>query len=294
MSDTAGPAARFEENRGHLRAVAYRLLGSLSEAEEAVQETWLRAGAVNTDSVENLRSWLTTVVGRVCLNVLRARRSRIDSEIVPMMPDPIVSPLGESEIDPERAALVANSVGLAMLVILDTVRPDERLAFVLHDIFGVQYRDVSSILERSLSATRRLASRARRRVRVASVPDVDLERQRLAVDAFFAAAREGDSNALESVLHPDAVLRSDGGRSRPSATTIIRGAREVAVGSVEFGAIVPLAHAAIINGGAGIVAIRDGRIISVIAFTVTGGGITAINVLADPGRLDHIDAAAWP
>lgn len=293
MSELDDLATRFEEHRGHLRAVAYRMLGSLSEAEDAVQETWLRASAVNTGSVDNLGGWLTTVVGRVCLNMLRSRRSRLDNEIVPIMPDPIVSPLGVSENDPERAALIADSVGLAMLVILGTVRPDERLAFVLHDVFAVPYRDIASILERSLGATRQLASRARQRVRTAPRPDVDLERQRLAVDAFFAAAHDEEFDALVAVLHPDVVLRSDGGRSRPSATTIIRGARPVAESAVGFANLVPFAHAAIVNGGAGIVAITKDRVISVMAFTVTGGSIAAIDVLADPDRLNRIDATAW-
>lgn len=291
MTDPSEITKWFEDERAHLLAVAYRMLGSLREAENAVQETRVLASAVNVDAVDNVGNWLTTVVGRVCLNTLRERHSQLDNEVVPIMPDPIVSPPDAS--DPERATLNADTIGLSMLVILDTIPPDERLAFVLHDVFGVPFRDIASILERSLSATRTLASRARQRVQAAPTPDLDLDRQRLAVDAFFAAAQQADSDAIAALLHPDVVLRSDGGRARPSATTIIRGAETVAESSVGFAELVPFARPALVNGEAGVVAIDDGKIACVVALTVTSGGIAAIEVLADSDRLDHIDAAAW-
>jgi RNA polymerase sigma-70 factor (ECF subfamily) len=291
MSNVNNSSARFEEYRGHLLAVGYRMLGSLRDAESAVQDVKHLAGAINVDAVEDPRGWLTGLVGRVCLNLLRTRRSLPGNELVPIMPDPIVSPIGGSNAD--QSVLAADSVGIAVLVILDTVRPDERLAFVLHDEFAVPYRDIASILERSLGATRRLASLARQRVLDVPAPDIDIERQRLGVDAFFAAATDGDTVAIAAILQPDVVLRSDGGRARPSATTIIRGVDAVAGSAIGFAELAPFTRPALVNGEAGVVAIASGVIECVVAFTVMGSGIIAVNVLADSDRLDHIAADAW-
>ncbi len=220
-------ARRFEENRGHLRAVAYRMLGSVSEADDAVQEAWLRLSRVKSEEIENLGGWLTTVVGRICLDMLRARKARGEDLFGPHVPDPIVS--REDSIDPEQEALLTDSVGLALMVVLETLSPAERLAYVLHDMFSVPFEEIASLVDRGSAATRKLASRARGRVRDSALePDVDLERQREVVDAFFAAAREGDFEALVSVLDPDVVLHSDGGRLRADANAVARGATEVA------------------------------------------------------------------
>jgi RNA polymerase sigma factor (sigma-70 family) len=242
-------AERFEEHRGHLRAVAYKMLGSLSEADDAVQESWLRLTRTDAGEVENLRAWLTTVVARVCLNVLRSRRTRGEVPLDVHVPDPVVT--REDGTQPEHEALLADSVGLAMLVVLETLTPAERLAFVLHDMFAVPFDDIATLVDRSPEAARQLASRARRRVQgEARVPDADLAAQRRVVDAFFAAARDGDFEGLVAVLDPDVVSRGDGG---PGASAIVRGAREVAARALTFARLSPFVRPALVNGAAGVV-----------------------------------------
>jgi RNA polymerase sigma factor (sigma-70 family) len=283
-------AARFEAHRPHLRAVAYRMLGSLSEADEAVQEAWLRLSRSDPSGIENLGGWLTTVVARLCLNTLRARRSRREEPLDTRLPDPIVS--RPEEIDPEHEVLLADSVGLALLVVLETLTPAERLAFVLHDVFGVPFDEIAAIVERSPAAARQLASRARRRVQGATpVSDADLDRQREVVDAFFAAARDGDFDALVAVLDPDVVLRSDGGAARPGASFVVHGARDVAEQAMTFARLSPFVRPALVNGGAGVVVAPGGRPFSVMGFTVRKGRIIEINGLADPERLRRLDLA---
>jgi RNA polymerase sigma factor (sigma-70 family) len=279
---------RFEAHRPRLRAVAYRMLGSLSEAEDALQDSWLRLDRADTSKVENLEAWLTTVVARVCLNKLRSRQQRREDPLDSHVPDPIVSP--ESGLDPQHEAVLADSVGLALQVVLETLTPAERLAFVLHDMFAVPFEEIAPMLERSPEAARQLASRGRRRVRgQAPAPDPDLPRQRRVVDAFFAAARDGDFDALVAVLDPDVVLRSDGGRGPARLTTVITGARAVAGQAITFGRLFPFARPALVNGAAGAVVAAHGRPLSVMAFTVTGGRIAAIDVLADADRLAELD-----
>jgi RNA polymerase sigma factor (sigma-70 family) len=281
-------AERFEEHRTRLRAVAFRMLGSVSEADDAVQEAWLRLSRADAGSVENLPAWLTTVVARVCLNMLRARQRRREEPFDVHVPDPIVSP--ESGVDPEHEALLTDSVGLALMVVLESLAPAERLAFVLHDMFAVPFEEIAPMIERSPAAARQLASRARRRVQEqAPSPDPDLARQREVVDAFFAASRNGDFDALVAVLDPDVVLRSDGGLARPRQTLVIRGARAVTEQAILSGRLSPFVRPALINGAAGVVVAANGRPLFVMAFTVIGGKVVAIDVLADPERLRHID-----
>jgi RNA polymerase sigma-70 factor, ECF subfamily len=280
-------AERFEQNRAHLRAVAYRMLGSLSEAEDAVQEAWLRLARSDTRQIENLSGWLTTVVGRVCLDMLRSRRSRREEPLHSHVPDPIVS--REDVINPDHEALLADSVGLALLVVLETLAPAERLAFVLHDMFAVPFDEIAAIVGRSPTATRQLASRARRRVQGAAVPDTDLTDQRAVVDAFFGAARDGDFDGLIAVLDPDIVLRSDGGVLRPGASVVVRGAAAVAAQALTFRRLYPFVRPALVNGTAGVVVTPRGRPLSVMAFTVRDGKIVEIDVLADPDRLRELD-----
>ena len=283
-------AELFEDHRAHLRAVAYRMLGSVSEADDAVQEAWLRLGRSDASGIENLGGWLTTVVARVCLNMLRSRRSRREEPLEVHMPDPVVS--GEDGGDPEYEALLADSVGLALLVVLDTLAPAERLAFVLHDMFAVPFDEIAAIVDRSPTAARQLASRARGRVQGATPsPDTDLMRQREVVDAFFAAAREGDFDALVAVLDPDVVLRSDGGAARPAASALVHGARAVAERALMFAHLSPFVRPALVNGVAGVVVAPRGRPFSVMSFTVAGGKIVAINALADPTRLRRLEPA---
>jgi RNA polymerase sigma factor (sigma-70 family) len=278
-------AERFEENRPHLRAVAYRMLGSLSEADDAVQEAWLRFSRAGTDGVENLGGWLTTIVARVCLNMLRSRGSRREESLDTHVPDPIVS-IGEP--DPEDEVLLADSVGLALLVVLQTLTPAERLAFVLHDMFAVPFEDIAPIVERSPAATRQLASRARRRVRgTAPAPETDLSRQREVVDAFLTASRGGDFEALVALLDPDVTLRSDAGAS--PVTTIIRGAQNVIRQALSFRHLAGFARPAMVNGEYGLVTAPNGRAAAVMALTVVDGRITEINILADPERLRRLD-----
>ncbi|HEX6698873.1 MAG TPA: sigma-70 family RNA polymerase sigma factor [Solirubrobacteraceae bacterium] len=280
-------AERFEEHRGHLRAVAYKMLGSFSEADDAVQESWLRLSRSDTSEVENLRAWLTTVVARVSLNVLRSRRTRREEPLDVRVPDPVVS--REDGTQPEHEALLADSVGLALLVVLDTLAPAERLAFVLHDMFGVPFDEIGGMVDRSPAAARQLASRARRRVQgAAAIPDADLAAQRRVVDAFFAAARDGDFDALVAVLHPDVVSRGDGG---PGASAIVRGAREVAARALTFARLSPFVRPALVNGAAGVVVAPRGEAFSVMGFTVVGGKIVEIDAITDPERLRALDLA---
>ncbi|MFI7439441.1 RNA polymerase sigma factor SigJ [Nonomuraea indica] len=291
MDEREDLATRFEEHRSRLRAVAYRMLGSVSEADDAVQEAWIRLNRADTGEVVSLGAWLTTVVARVCLNVLRSREQRREEPFAAYMPDPVIGP--ESGADPEHEAVLSDAVGLALLVVLETLSPAERLAFVLHDMFAVPFEDIAPMIDRTPAATRQLASRARRRVRdQAPVPDPDLARQRSVVDAFFAAARDGDFEGLVAVLHPEVVLRSDGGVTRARHTLVVTGARAVAGQAVTFGRFAPFVRPALVNGAAGVVVAAQGRPLSVMAFTVTGGRIVAIDVLADPERLSRLDFTA--
>jgi RNA polymerase sigma-70 factor (ECF subfamily) len=277
-------AERFEEHRTHLRAVAYRMLGSLSEADDAVQEAWLRLGRADTDAVENLGGWLTTVVARVCLDMLRSRRSRREEPWDTHLPDPVVSP-GHGT-DPEHEALLADAVGLALLVVLDTLTPAERLAFVLHDLFAVPFDQIAAIVGRSATGARQLASRARRRVQASTaVPDADLSRQRDVVDAFLAAARDGDFAALLAVLDPDVVLRADLGAVPAGASRRVRGASAVAEQALSFAWRARFAHPALVNGAAGLLVATRDRPFAVMGFTVVRGRIVEIDILADPDRL---------
>lgn len=288
MDEATWLIERFEERRSRLRAVAYRMLGSAAEADDALQETWLRVSRADAGEVENLDGWMTTIVARVCLNMLRSRRRRPEVPLELHVPDPVLSPT--SGMHPEQEALLADSVGLAMLVVLETLSPAERLAFVLHDMFGVPFDEIAPLLERSPTAARQLASRGRRRVRgEVPTPDPDPTRQREVVDAYLAAARDGDFDALVAVLHPDVVLRADGGPGR--RPVVLAGAEEVASQAVLARQLVPLAHAALVNGAAGIVAIGDDEVISVMGFTVTDGKIAAIDVLMDPERLATLDVS---
>jgi len=275
-------ARRFEEHRTHLRAVAYSMLGSLPEAEEAVQDAWLRLSRSGADGVENLGGWLTTIVARVCLNALQARKARPEQAAGLRTPDPVVT--REGPTDPERVALLADSVGLALLVVLDTLAPAERLAFVLHDMFDLPFEEIGPMVGRSPAAARQLASRARRRVQGAAVPpDADAARQREVVDAFFAAGRAGDFDALVRVLDPDVVLRSDVPKigEQRGATRV---ARLACVGGRRSASVLPV----LVNGTAGAVIVEDGRATTVMGFTVSGGKIVEIDVVTDPGRLGQI------
>lgn len=291
MNEADWLAHRFETHRDHLRAVAYRMLGSLTEAEDAVQESWLRLSRTDTSDVENLAGWLTTVVGRVCLDMLRSRKARREEPWDTLVPDPIVS---RDEAGPEHEALMADSVGLALLVVLETLTPAERLAFVLRDMFGVPFDEIAPIVGRTETATRQLASRARRRVRGAPVaPDPDLARQREVVEAFLAASRGGDFDALVSVLDPEVVLRADRGAALGGSVEV-RGAAAVAGQALTFsrlGAGGGVVRHALVNGAAGLVATREGRPFSVLGFTVAGGRIVEIDILADPDRLSRLDLA---
>jgi RNA polymerase sigma factor (sigma-70 family) len=280
-------AERFEEQRTRLRAVAYRMLGSISEADDAVQEAWLRVSRADTSEVENLGAWLTTVVSRISLNMLRSRRVRHEEPLDAHVPEPIIDRADGT--DPQHEALLADSVGLALLVVLETLAPAERLAFVLHDMFGVPFDEIAAILERSPDAARQLASRARRRVRGANaVPDADLTAQREVVDAFMAAARDGDFEALVAVLDPDVVLRADRGVLAPGSR-VVHGAETVARQAVTFSRLDLQVHHAIVNGAAGTVTMRDGRPFSVAGFTIRNGRIVEMDILADPDRLARLD-----
>ncbi|MEU3818055.1 RNA polymerase sigma factor SigJ [Streptomyces sp. NPDC030392] len=291
-------ARRFEEHRPRLRAVAYRMLGSLGEAEDAVQEAWLRLSRSDTEQIENLGGWLTTVVGRVCLNQLRSHVARREEPLLGddgrvRLPDPVVSRAAGP--DPEEQVLFADEVGLALMIVLDTLAPAERLAFVLHDLFAVPFEDIAEVLGRTEASARQLASRARRRVRAASpAPDGDGDREaarrREVVAAFLAAARGGDLNALVAVLDPDVVARSDGGGLRPSV--LRRGAATVASQAIVFARLAEAAVPVLVNGTPGVVAVADGRVISVMSFTVRGGRVASLDILTDPTRLAHLDPEA--
>ena len=279
-------AERFEEHRTRLRAVAYRMLGSLSEADDAVQEAWLRLGRTDADEIENLGGWLTTVVARVSLNMLRSRNLRGEEPLGVRMPDPIVD--SAEGTDPEHEALLADSVGLALLVVLETLSPPERLAFVLHDIFAVPFDEIAPIVDRSPEAARQLASRAGRRVRAErTVPDADLETQREVVHAFLAAAHDGDFDRLVAVLDPDVVLRADFGPARGSRE--IRGAAAVAGRALGYAQIGLDMRPALINGVAGGVTFLHGQPFSIAAVTVRNGRIVELDFLADPERLRLLD-----
>jgi RNA polymerase sigma factor (sigma-70 family) len=281
----------FEQHRPHLRAVAYRMLGSLAEADEAVQDAWLRVSRAGADGIENFRGWLTTIVARVCLNALQARKARPEDASGVHLPDPIVR--RADALDPEHEVLMADSVGLALQIVLDTLPPAERLAFVLHDMFDVPFDEIGPMVGRSATAARQLASRARRRVHGASVPapDPDLVRQRQVVDAFFAAAHRGDFDALVAVLDPNVVLRSDGGEQRRALSVVRRGAAEVARGAIAFKLPDAVRIPVLVNGAAGVVVMTHGRPFSVMGFTVAREKIVEIDIVLDPERLARLDLA---
>ena len=291
MDDSEWLAQRFEEHRVHLRAVAYRMLGSLSEADDAVQDAWLRLSRAGAGEIENLGGWLTTVVARVCLNVLRSRNVRREQPLDVHLPDPIITP--EGQLQPEEEALLADSVGLALQVVLDTLAPAERLAFVLHDMFELPFEEIATMVGRTPAAARQLASRARRRVTAAGIraPDPDLTRQRQVVDAFFSAARGGDFDALVAVLDPGVVLRADFGARRTAASTVVRGAEAVARQALLGASPAAELHHALVNGAAGVVITMRGRPFAVMAFTVASGRIVGIDVIADPERVRRVASA---
>jgi RNA polymerase sigma factor (sigma-70 family) len=288
MSEQDWLAQRFEEHRHRLRAVAYRMLGSVSEAEDAVQETWLRLSGSEPGEIENLSGWLTTVVARVSLNMLRSRKVRREEPLGPRLPDPIVD--RADGVDPEHEALLADSVGLALLVVLETLTPPERLAFVLHDMFAVPFEEIAGLLGRSPQAARQLASRARRRVRAQpTAPDVGIGAQREVIDAFLAAARKGDFDALVATLDPDVVLHADGGAALAAASAEVRGAEQVARQAVMWSRVDLTMHPALVNGAAGMVATRDGAVFSIASVIVRNGKIAEMDFLADPERLARLD-----
>jgi len=288
MNDNEVLAHRFEENRTHLSAVAYRMLGSISEAEDAVQEGWLRLSRADASDVENLPGWLTTVVARVCLDMLRSRKTRREEPLDVHVPDPIVSELDGA--DPEHEAVLGDSVGLALMVVLDTLTPAERIAFVLHDMFALSFDEIAPIAGRTPAASRQLASRARRRVQGSGpVADTDLTRQREVVEAFMAASRGGRFDDLLALLDPDIVLRADGGAD---GSSLVRGARAVSEQALTFSRFAPFARLALVNGAAGVVTAPEGKAMSVMAFTVAGGKIARIDILADPQRLQRLGLSA--
>jgi RNA polymerase sigma-70 factor, ECF subfamily len=285
-------AERFQTHRPHLRAVAYRMLGSFAEADDAVQEAWLRLSRADPPSgTDDLGRWLTTVVARVCLDALRSRTARREEPVGVHLPDPIIST--KDALGPEEEALLAEGVGLALLVVMEQLAPAERLALVLHDTFAVPFDQIAAILGRSPAAARQLASRARRRVRAAAaLPDADLARQQEVVDAFLAAARDGDLDALVAVLDPEVVVRADWGRVPAGASRMARGARAVAEQALSFSRFARFARPALVNGAAGVVAAADGRLLAVLGFTVRHDRIVEIDILADPERLRRLDLAA--
>ena len=282
-------AERFEEHRTHLRGVAYRMLGSVSEVDDAVQEAWLRLGRADAAGIDNLGGWLTTVVARVCLDMLRSRQSRREEPFTPDGPEPVAT--GTSGSSPEQEALLADSVGLALLVVLDRLTPAERLAFVLHDMFAVPFEEIAPIVGRSAEAARQLASRARRRVRGGAAPDLDLVRQRQVVEAFIAALRGGDFEGLLAVLDPDLVVRAD--MAAPSgAPSEIRGAAVWAKGAIVYGHLAQLTRPALVNGAIGIVVAPRGKLVRALRFTIANGKITEIEVVGDPARLGELDVSS--
>lgn len=290
MVERAGLTEEFEGNRSHLRGVAYRMLGSLSDADDAVQEAWIRLNRTDASAVDNLAGWLTTVVARVCLDMLRARGSRREG---PLETDPgEPAAVGEPGIDPEEEAVLADSVGLALLVVLDTLTPAERLAFVLHDMFAVPYDEIAPVVGRAPAAARQLASRARRRVQgTGAVPDTDLSRQREVVDAFLSASRAGDFEALLAVLDPDVVLRTDPGAIPPGFSRETRGAKAVVTRALLGARNAPISRPALVDGRVGLVVAPRGRLLRVLTFTIAGSTIAEIEVIADPDRLRRLHLA---
>ena len=291
MNEQSWQLEQFEHYRPHLQAVAYRMLGSVSEADDALQEAWLRLSRADTEDVTNLGGWLTTVVGRVCLDMLRARRSRKEDYVGSWLPEPIVSL--DDETNPEQEALLADSVGLALLVVLETLTPAERLAFVLHDMFGVSFEEIAPMVDRTPAAARQLASRGRRRVRgAAPEPDADLTHQREIVDAFLAASRNGDFDALLSVLDPEVVFRIDAGKVRALARPPVVGADAVARQVLSRGSrFAPHARPAIVNGAAGVIVGPEETPFAVVGFTVARGRITAIDLIIDREKLRRVAVA---
>lgn len=301
-------AEQFEEHRPHVRAVAYRMLGSVSEAEDAVQEAWIRLSRTDVSGVDNLRGWLTTVVARVCLDMLRTRASRREdpfdenaehaehaehAEQAVHVPDPIIRAISMGDEGPETDAMLADSVGLALLVVLEKLEPAERLAFVLHDVFGMTFEEIAPIVDRSVVATRQLASRARRRVQgQAPTSDADLRKQRRVVDAFLAAVQDGDFEALVAVLDPAIVLRADGGAVK-GMSRLVRGAQAVVAQAAAFSKLGLSSQVVLVNGNIGVVSrLPDGRLLSVIGFTIAGGKVVEMDILADPDRLSRLDLSA--
>jgi len=291
MTESDWLAEGFEKNRARLRAVAYRMLGSLPEADDAVQEAWLRFSRSDASGVDNLGAWLTTIVARVCLNMLRSRKARREDPMGVHVPDPVISRADGT--NPEDEALLADSVGLALQVVLETLAPAERLAFVLHDMFDLPFDEIAPMVGRSPATARQLASRARRRVRGADVqaPDRDIGRQREVVDAFFAAAHHGDLDALVAVLDPDVVLRSDGGTAHPDASVVLRGAAAVAGRALVIAQPSVSKRPVLVNGAAGVVVTLGGQLYGVMGFTVSRGKIVEIDVIIDPERLRRVDVA---
>jgi RNA polymerase sigma factor (sigma-70 family) len=291
MAETDWLTEGFEKNRGRLRAVAYRMLGSLAEADDAVQEAWLRVARADASDVDNLGAWLTTIVARISLNMLRSRNTRREESLDTHVPDPVITRAdGTDPSNPEEQALMADSVGLALQVVLETLPPAERLAFVLHDTFGLPFEEIAPMVGRSPAAARQLASRARRRVRGADVPDRDVARQREVVDAFFAAAHSGDFDALVAVLDPDVVSRIDGGiGGGPVTSGVLHGAATVARQTIAIASISAPKHPVLVNGAAGVVITLAGQPIAVMGFTVSGGKIVEINSITDPDRIRQLD-----
>ena len=287
-------AEQFEEHRPHMRAAAYRMLGSVSEAEDAVQEAWIRLSRTDVSDIDNLRGWLTTVVARVCLDMLRTRASRREDPLDVHVPEPIISrAIGREDKGPEADAMLADSVGLALLVVLEKLEPTERLAFVLHDVFAMTFEEIAPIVDRSVVATRQLASRARRRVQgQAPTPDADLRTQRRVVDAFLAAVQDGDFEALVTVLDPAIVLRADGGALK-GLSRLVRGAQAVVAQAATFSNLASSSQVVLVNGNIGVLARRpDGHLVAVIGFTIADGKVVEIDILADPDRLRRLDLSA--
>lgn len=288
MNDADWLAERFERARVHLRAVAYRMLGSVPDAEDAVQEAWLRLSRSDATGIDNLNGWLTTVVARVSLNMLQARGARREETIEGRVPDPIIT--SADPHDPEQQAMLADSIGLALLVVLESLAPAERLAFVLHDMFDIPFEEIASIVDRTPAAARQLASRARKRVRSAAAPDPDRITQQRVADAYLAAAREGNMQGLIAVLDPNVVLRIDGGTQRSGATRVVHGASAVAAGAMRFAFMAPLARRVFVNGEPGFVARHpDGRILSVIGLTIRAGKIVELQAITDDERLGKLE-----
>jgi RNA polymerase sigma factor (sigma-70 family) len=296
MSTPERLAEQFEEHRSHIRAVAYRMLGSISEAEDAVQEAWIRLSRTDVGGVDNLRGWLTTVIARLCLDMLRTRASRREDpleEDATHVPDPIIRAISSGDEGPETNAMLADSVGLALLVVLEKLEPAERLAFVLHDVFGMTFEEIAPIVDRSAMATRQLASRARRRVQgQAPTSETDLRKQRRVVDAFLAAVHNGDFEALVTVLDPQIVLRADGGALK-GMSRLVRGAQAVMAQAASFSKLGLSNQMVLVNGNIGVVSrLPDGRVLSVIGFTIADGKVVEMDILADPERLSRLDLSA--